>query len=114
MIGAVLRTSIGLWIGEGHAFPVATFLVNMIATGILCLLTTGVLSSMLKNETVQQAITTGFLGSFSTFSAFSMETILLFESGQAVTAIIYILMSLIGGICIGLMGFYYGRKWSEK
>lgn len=113
-LGAVLRTSVGMWMGEGSSFPIATFLVNMIATGVLCFLATGALHHVLKRKESRQVVTGGFLGSFSTFSAFSIETILLFESGQGITAVIYILVSLIGGISIGLAGFHYGRKWQVK
>ncbi len=111
MFGAILRTSIGLWMGEGHAFPVATIFVNLVATWLLCLIATGVLDHVLKNKQLKEMITVGFLGSFSTFSAFSIETVLLFESGKFLIAILYVSASVIGGICMGLFGFHCGRKW---
>lgn len=109
MFGAILRTTIGLWIGEGSSFPVATFLVNMVATWLLCFIATGVL----KNQRLQEIVTVGFLGSFSTFSAFSMETVLLFENGQILTVIVYVSASILSGIAIGLFGFRCGRKWQS-
>lgn len=114
MFGAILRTLIGVWMNETTAFPIATFSVNMIATWLLCLLAAGVLPNVLKNKQLREMVTVGFLGSFSTFSAFSIETVLLFENGEVMIAVCYILASLIGGIAIGCYGFYVGRKWQTS
>lgn len=114
MCGAILRTSIGVWMNETTAFPIATFSVNMVATWLLCLLTAGVLPNVLKNKQYREMVTVGFLGSFSTFSAFSMETVLLFEAGEVMLAILYILTSLIGGLVVGRFGFFVGRKWQTN
>jgi CrcB protein len=51
-------------------------------------------------------LTTGILGGYTTFSAFSLETALLWERGQLVAAGAYVLLSVVGslaGIGIGLM-----------
>lgn len=113
MFGAVLRTSIGLLIGGGNAFPTATFCVNMLASWLLCFMATGILDQIVGRIQLREMITVGFLGSFSTFSAFSIETVLLFESGQLLIAFMYVSASILGGIGIGLFGFYCGRKWKE-
>lgn len=110
MMGAILRTSIGHWIGEGNSFPIATFTVNMVATWLLCFFAAGALEKVIHKQQFREAITVGFLGSFSTFSAFSIETVLLIENGQQFTAISYVVASVVGGIVIGLFGFYCSRK----
>ncbi|SUJ14538.1 camphor resistance protein CrcB [Sporosarcina pasteurii] len=109
MVGAILRTSIGHLVGEGSSFPI-TFTANMVATWLLCFFAAGVLAKIIHNPQIREAITVGFLGSFSTFSALSMETVLLIENGQIVTAVSYVLASVIGGIAVGLFGFHCGRK----
>lgn len=114
MCGAILRTSIGMWVGEGDTFPIATFSINLVATWLLCFLATGVFHHVLKSAQLREAINVGFLGSFSTFSTFSMETVLLVESGQMLIAVLYVVMSLVGGIGIGYFGFYCGRKWKAS
>lgn len=111
MIGAILRTTIGVWVGEEHVFPIITFSINLIATWILCFLATGVLDRVMQNDLFHEAVTVGFLGSFSTFATFSIETVLLIESGHIILASLYICASIIGGLCIGYFGFFCGRKW---
>lgn len=111
--GAILRTGIGQMMGSGFGFPLSTFIVNMIGTFLLCFLVTGVLKKWQVNEKIEGAMTTGFLGSFTTFSAFSMETVLLIENGQFVSAAIYVSASILGGVGAGLLGSSIGRKKVE-
>lgn len=109
-LGAILRTWVGLIWGNEVGFPVATLTVNLIGTLLLCFIGSKLANGMSMDKEMSAAIQTGFLGSFTTFSAFSMETVLLFESGQMITAFLYISMSVIGGLGAGLLGFSLGRK----
>jgi len=112
--GAVLRTSIGQVVVSGSGFPFATLVVNIVGTFILCFLVSGVLRKLTANQDLQDAVTTGFLGSFTTFSALSIETILLVESGQLQIAVAYIGASAIAGIMAGVLGFSIGRKMVDR
>lgn len=109
-MGALLRTGIGELLPYENGFPIATFSVNMIGTFLLCLLVAGVVRKISAAKHVQDAITTGFLGSFTTFSALSMETVLLFETGQPIMGVLYVGLSIIGGIAAGMLGFHLGQK----
>ena len=109
-MGALLRTGIGELLPYENGFPIATFSVNMIGTFLLCLLVAGVVRKISAAKHVQDAITTGFLGSFTTFSALSMETVLLFETGQPIMGVLYVGLSIIGGIAAGMLGFHFGQK----
>ncbi|MBO1910612.1 CrcB family protein, partial [Microvirga sp. 3-52] len=97
-LGALSRTGIGELIPHESGFPFATFSVNMIGTFILCLFVSGIITKISKATHIQNAVNTGFLGSFTTFSALSMETVLLFENGQLVIAVLYVVFSIIGGL----------------
>ncbi|MDN4607819.1 fluoride efflux transporter FluC [Sporosarcina highlanderae] len=109
-IGAILRVSIGeVEFGFGD-FPAATFAVNMVGTFFLCFLSAGFIQRLWVNHELQTALTTGFLGSFTTFSAFSMETVSLFQNGAILTALLYVLSSIFGGILFGNIGMNLGRK----
>jgi CrcB protein len=54
-------------------------------------------------------LTTGIMGGFTTFSAFSLETVLLMENGDIGTALVYILSSVILGATALLAGLYLMR-----
>lgn len=108
MVGAVLRVSIGNWIGVGD-FPIATLLANLLATWLLCFFATIGLARFVKSIEWQEAITVGFLGSLSTFSAFSVETVVLLETGHWLLAIFYVMLSIVGGLWIGQLA----RKWGS-
>ncbi|MCG7342538.1 CrcB family protein [Sporosarcina sp. ACRSL] len=108
-VGAICRIGIGTLIGSSD-FPLATLTVNLMGTFILCLLSAGVLHRLISDQELQTAITTGFLGSFTTFSAFSMETVDLIQTGQATFAILYMILSVIGGLVVGIIGVRIGRR----
>jgi len=49
-------------------------------------------------------LVTGFLGSFTTLSAFSIETLRLWQSGYTVSALIYVFATVIGAMTAALLG----------
>ncbi|WHT49789.1 CrcB family protein [Sporosarcina thermotolerans] len=109
-IGAVSRVSIGeISFGFGN-FPFATFTVNMVGTFFLCFLSAGFIQRLRLNHDLQTALTTGFLGSFTTFSAFSMETVNLFQNDAILIALMYIASSIVGGFLFGSIGMKLARK----
>lgn len=108
--GAILRTVIGQIVSGESGFPIATFGVNIVGTFLLCFIVAGALRKSNATKDIEDIVTTGFLGAFTTFSALSMETILLVETGQFITAVLYVAMSILGGLGAGVLGFYVGRK----
>jgi len=53
---------------------------------------------------MRHLLITGFLGGFTTFSAFSVETMLLFKKGETMLAWTYVLASVAGGLILAWMG----------
>lgn len=109
-IGAVLRVCIGQFTNGFWDFPIATFTVNMIGTFLLCFLSTGFIQRLKLDHDLQTAVTTGFLGSFTTFSAFSMETVNLIQNDAVLMGLFYIVSSILGGFLFGMIGMKIGRK----
>lgn len=96
-LGSILRfltsSYFNRWYFQG--FPIGTFLVNIIGClliGILIGLTGKVIT-----EDMRLLLITGFCGGYTTFSAFSAENLLLFQNGQYLTLVSYILLSVIIG-----------------
>lgn len=111
MLGALLRVGIGQWIGEKSVFPIATLIVNLLATFVLMLFSGPILEKFVKNQVIRQAMTIGFLGALSTFSAFSVETLTLLEAGHYLVALAYVFISMVGGLIVAIIGFRLGEKW---
>ena len=108
--GAIMRVAIGKAIPSDSGFPISTLTVNVIGTFLLCFILAGAFRSLSTHKEFQAAVTTGFLGSFTTFSALSMETVLLLEKDQFLLAGLYIIISVFGGIFAGVLGFHLGGK----
>ena len=94
--GAVARYLLANWIHslwEGH-WPMGTLLVNLLGSGAI-----GVVFVLLEKSHIHPdwrgVLMVGFLGAFTTFSTFSLETISLWESGQAAHALGYMLTSAV-------------------
>ena len=102
-IGAMLRFYISQIIVYDGGFPLATLAVNLIGSLLLGFLLGGRL--LQHRPHVKVALTTGLLGAFTTFSTFSYETVKLVESGLPGLALLYICLSVLGGLCCSLIGF---------
>lgn len=112
-LGAICRVGIGKLFDGSTGFPLATMTANLLGTFILCLLSAGVIHRLTADQSLQTAVTTGLLGSFTTFSAFSLETVGLLQNGQMMLALLYFTTSVLGGLCIGLFGLRIGRRMVE-
>ena len=98
-IGGALRHGVNFaalkWLGP--AFPFGTLAINIIGSGAMGLVA-GFLAFKAGEGWTQEArlfIATGILGGFTTFSAFSLDAVLLWERGETLSAASYVLGSVI-------------------
>lgn len=105
-LGAILRYLIGLVLSnEGTIFPFSTLVINLIGSFLLAWLTTVVFNKVSIPTHFKTAIGTGFVGSFTTFSTLSVETVTLFQNNHLILGFIYVLVSLFGGLLMSRLGF---------
>ena len=102
-LGALTRYGIGSAVGA-RGFPWATLSINLAGAFALgFLLRFGELRGW--SELVTVALGVGFLGAFTTFSTFSVETQTMLRDGRAVAATLYIGASVVGGVALAALGY---------
>jgi CrcB protein len=104
-LGASLRHTVNMVFTRafGTAFPYHTFFINVTGSIVMGLIA-GYLA--FKGEATQHwrlFLMTGILGGYTTFSAFSLDTALLYERGETWLALLYVLGSVVLSIA-GLFG----------
>lgn len=104
-IGAILRYIIGICFYTNNPFPFATLSVNLIGSFLLAWLTTQYFKKISWPSHIKTAIGTGFVGSFTTFSTLSVETVELFQNGNSFYGFLYVLISVMGGLLMAKLGF---------
>ena len=109
-IGSVLRMGVGRWtlLHWGAGFPWGTLIVNVIGSFLIGLLAAR-LSAFDAQHAVRLFLVTGLLGGFTTFSAFSLDAMTLWQRGQAGTAAAYVLATLVLSLGAAPLGFLAGR-----
>ena len=91
---------------DAGSFPIGTFAVNIIGAFLIGIIVEILALKTNISEIARYALVVGFLGGFTTFSAFSLESYLLFTKGEYLTLAAYILASILGTILmVGLATF---------
>lgn len=110
MVGAILRYGLSLLIGhEPGGFPVATFVSNLAGSFILGGLTSFLFNKRLLKPYLANGLGTGLIGSFTTFSTFSFETVTLMTQGHLTLAFTYVFLSVFGGLIFVFAGYRFGE-----
>jgi len=109
-LGAIARYGIGVLLLTNSLFPWATLVTNLAGSFLLAWVTTFLFKKIPISPVTAKAISTGFIGSFTTFSTLSVETIEMFEGNQVLLGIVYVFASMVGGILLGRLGFKMGKE----
>lgn len=95
-VGAVGRYVVGQYV-DRESFPVSVFVVNVVGTFLA-----GLVLFSGPSQPVVQFVAVGVCGSFTTFSSFSVQAVLLWENNQRTAAVIHAVGNLCG--CLGGVG----------
>ncbi len=106
-LGAALRHGVNLTSARliGTAFPYATLFENVSGSLVMGLLAAYFAFKGGASQHWRLFLTTGILGGYTTFSAFSLDTALLYERGELGLALLYVVSSVglsVGGLFAGL------------
>ncbi|MFV0301214.1 MAG: fluoride efflux transporter CrcB [Paracoccus sp. (in: a-proteobacteria)] len=92
---------------HGPGFPIATVVVNVVGSFAMGLL--AALMAHRWNNHYAPLLLTGVLGGFTTFSAFSLDALTLWERGQTGAAAIYVVGSVLLSLIAVIAGLAMGR-----
>jgi CrcB protein len=116
IMGALLRYIVGIYFHHWwlYDFPLATLMTNLSGSFILGWLTTFLPHIKSLHPNIKTALGTGLIGSYTTFSTFSVETVKLMEATKWGTAFLYVLLSLVGGFLFSWLGYKTGQIKNKK
>lgn len=91
------------------ALPFGTLLANVVGSFLIGYLWWMLVHRWQLSSDTQIIVLTGFLGGFTTFSAFSLEVVSLFENGLTGRAMLYVLLSVVLSILMCFAGLLLAR-----
>lgn len=94
----------------GSDFPYATLSINLMGSFLMGFLFIETVERLAMAPILRTGVLTGFLGGYTTFSTFQMESLLLFEQGAALKAFLYQGLSLVLGLGCAFFGAYIARN----
>jgi len=110
-LGAIARFLLGRLV-EGvnpTAFPWGTFTINLIGSFVLGFFLTFALERLTITPELRLGVSTGFLGAFTTFSTFMLETVSLVDAGSPGLAGCYLFFSMVLGLFFAWLGVSLAR-----
>jgi CrcB protein len=110
MVGASARYGVAQLVHPGvGGFPWATLWTNLSGSLILGFVLVLLLERLPPTRYARPFVATGVIGAYTTFSTFAVETDVLVKDGRAVTAALYVLGTLVGGLLAAWVGLVTGR-----
>lgn len=94
----------------GTAFPYATLIINVSGSFLMGFLFVETLDRLTMPVALRTGILTGFIGGYTTFSTYMMETLLLTEQGLVLRGLLYVALSTVIGFAAALFGAFLARS----
>ncbi len=110
-LGANARYLVSLWAADrfGVSFPYGTFLVNVTGSLLLGFLLALSVDHFLTSPQSRWFLATGFLGSYTTFSTYMVESVNLVRDGSISSALLNMIGEVVVGLAFALLGMWLAR-----
>lgn len=92
-------------------FPYGTFLINLLGAFLVGVIYVLGVERMAISPDLRMGLVVGFLGGFTTFSAYCLEAAELFENGNLLVSVLYLSLSPLCGFALALLGMFLTRRW---
>jgi fluoride exporter len=110
LLGVLCRYGVDrLFIAQTTSFPIGTFGINILGAFLAGVVYTLGSGKILISPEIQTGLMVGFLGGFTTFSAYCLQSVRLIESGKYSNAFIYLSVSPILGVAAVMAGIKLAR-----
>lgn len=109
-IGTAIRHGVNLVLARGSSFPFHTLFENVSGSFLMGLVAGYFAFRGEAPQEIRLFLTTGILGGYTTFSAFSLETMLLWERGSYAIAAVNVVASVACSLLGLWLGLYAARK----
>lgn len=110
-IGAATRYGVSLALpARESGWPLATFLINVSGSLLIGVLAGWLATRDAAGEPMRLLLGVGVLGGFTTFSAYSLETLRMIERGDFVGASTYAVGSVVAGLAAVAIGLTIARR----
>ena len=96
-LGSVARYALSGWIFDitSHKFPYATLIVNVAGSFVMGILFVLIVERAVLPAEMRSLLMIGFIGAFTTFSAFSLDALGLWQNGHVLMSVIYMITTVI-------------------
>jgi fluoride exporter len=110
-VGSLARYLLSGWVQRQgtESFPLGTLVINILGCFLIGFLTEAFSGRILLREEHRIMITVGFIGGFTTFSTFGLETFTLLDDGQLVRATLNVVLS----VGLGLFAVWFGYRLAQ-
>jgi fluoride exporter len=110
-LGANARYVVGVWAGSrwGAFFPYGTLLVNITGSLLLGFLVALAADRVMISPEVRLFLAVGFMGSYTTFSSYTVESFALWQAGAPWHALLNIAGNNVLGLACAVLGFWFAR-----
>lgn len=108
-LGTLTRYSLGTLLPAPGAWPLPTLIINLSGALLLGVILEALLrrgTDTGKRRVIRLFVGTGFLGAFTTYSTLSLEAVTLGTTGDAAGSLLYVAVSLIGGVLASFGGIW--------
>ena len=111
VLGSWMRWRLSVWFPVASGtFPTTTLAINLAGSALIGIVLVLFLDRQPPQLLTHSFLGTGILGAFTTFSTFTVESAELLRQSQPLTALVYVVLSVVGGLLVALTSIRLTRR----